>query len=327
MFPSGRWENMSYIEKSYFESLEKDQLIERWNTEEGKNIKKRIIETNLRYGSSEEYIDFIGTIKNEVGKKPPKYDLRGIDFSDFSNTINDECFGFDFSNCKLEYSNFSYADFSCSKFRNSDILYSNFEYSILDECDFSGTNLTLSNFNNCILENGNLCRAWISDVSFKNSNLGYIKYDRKIDFLNINSGAFEGNSNPLFVDFIKRKQYLKNFKNHNLGNKIIYYIWLVISDCGQSFLRWLSWSIIISLLFGLLFTKYSDSFLVTKSRELTSFSFYYYSIVTFTTLGYGDITPNNILGEVLVTIEVVIGYIMLGGLLSIFSNKFIPKQH
>jgi hypothetical protein len=39
------------------------------------------------------------------------------------------------------------------------------------------------------------------------------------------------------------------------------------------------------------------------------------------TLGLGDVAPANGPARVLVSIEEVCGYIMLGGLLSIFSNK------
>jgi len=43
---------------------------------------------------------------------------------------------------------------------------------------------------------------------------------------------------------------------------------------------------------------------------------------TFTTLGFGDITPNihSWRAQVIVTFEVVVGYVMLGGLISIFAN-------
>ena len=68
-----------------------------------------------------------------------------------------------------------------------------------------------------------------------------------------------------------------------------------------------------------------EYFIVANERIPTWFTFYYYSIVTFTTLGFGDIVPKNILAEILVTIEVILGYIMLGGLISIFATKFIPK--
>ena len=43
--------------------------------------------------------------------------------------------------------------------------------------------------------------------------------------------------------------------------------------------------------------------------------------VTFTTLGFGDVTPLNRAGEIWVTAEVILGYLMLGLLISIMANK------
>ena len=54
----------------------------------------------------------------------------------------------------------------------------------------------------------------------------------------------------------------------------------------------------------------------------------YYSIITFTTLGFGDIIPlkSSFWAQLFVVIEVIIGYLMLGGLLSILGNKFARRH-
>jgi voltage-gated potassium channel Kch len=52
---------------------------------------------------------------------------------------------------------------------------------------------------------------------------------------------------------------------------------------------------------------------------------FYYSIVTFTTLGFGDFVPRSLTAALFVMIEVVTGYIMLGGLISIFANKLARR--
>jgi hypothetical protein len=53
---------------------------------------------------------------------------------------------------------------------------------------------------------------------------------------------------------------------------------------------------------------------------------FYYSFVTFTTLGFGDVTPGNLGGEIIVTVEVVLGYITLGILVSILANKVARRS-
>ena len=325
-FPINSWEKMSPDEQNLIRNMSEEELLARWDTDQGREIKRKIIEINLSYGSSKDYKSFLGTVKTSWGKSPPKIDLRGINFSDFSNLHKDEIFGFDFSNCALTYSDFSNSKFTSSNSKNSDILYSDFSDSILDNCDFSNTNLTLSNFNNSRLEEANFRSSWLTHISLENADLGFIKFNNQTDFQNIDVSKVEGSSNPLFISFIRRKHYLKHFKDKNKGNKIIYYVWLAISDCGQSFLRWTFVSFIICFLFGLLYSRFPEFFIISNQRIPTDFTFYYYSIVTFTTLGFGDIVPNNIVAEIFVTIEVIIGYIMLGGLISIFATKFIPKD-
>ena len=53
---------------------------------------------------------------------------------------------------------------------------------------------------------------------------------------------------------------------------------------------------------------------------------FYFSMVTFTTLGFGDVTPLDWVGQMWITLEVVLGYVMLGGLISIFANKFARRS-
>ena len=51
----------------------------------------------------------------------------------------------------------------------------------------------------------------------------------------------------------------------------------------------------------------------------------YFSVVTLTTLGFGDIVPASPLARVVTLTEVIIGYVMLGGLLWIFANKMARR--
>ena len=70
---------------------------------------------------------------------------------------------------------------------------------------------------------------------------------------------------------------------------------------------WFDWWLDLGLL------QYHDS-------ANSPFTPFYYSIVTYTTLGFGDVTPGHWLGEVIVTLEVIAGYLTLGLLVSILAN-------
>lgn len=55
-------------------------------------------------------------------------------------------------------------------------------------------------------------------------------------------------------------------------------------------------------------------------------SYLYYSMVTLTTLGFGDIIPLTNKARLVVGTEVGVGYLMLGGLISIFANKLARRS-
>ena len=91
-------------------------------------------------------------------------------------------------------------------------------------------------------------------------------------------------------------------------------------------------AMVLAIFFGALFSGYLPGFdgfeFIMKMdnncevREVPGFLHsLYFSIVTFTTLGFGDVTAYTLWGKFWVCLEVVIGYMMLGGLISIFSNK------
>ena len=51
----------------------------------------------------------------------------------------------------------------------------------------------------------------------------------------------------------------------------------------------------------------------------------YFSVVTLTTLGYGDVLPASLAAQCVAMLQVVAGYFALGGLLSIFANKMARR--
>ncbi|SDR01803.1 pentapeptide repeat-containing protein [Pseudovibrio sp. Tun.PSC04-5.I4] len=109
-------------------------------------------------------------------------------------------------------------------------------------------------------------------------------------------------------------------------------LWRMINygrDIGKTALI----SIGVALGFGLLFSvlslngfalvNYSDGSLVNMIWYKQILTNLYFSVVTFTTLGFGDVTPvaAGVIGKLVVMWEVVLGYINLGLLISILANK------
>lgn len=147
---------------------------------------------------------------------------------------------------------------------------------------------------------------------------------------------------PILSRQIKDDIYLQEYEKKHPRT---YFFWSLFADCGRSFFRWGIWSVGIALLFAAIFTPPPDFFPdwwvnccneigprfqqttdAYRGKPLGFWSSLYFSIVTFTTLGFGDVVTANTTARILVTLEVILGYIMLGGLISILANKLARRS-
>ena len=124
-------------------------------------------------------------------------------------------------------------------------------------------------------------------------------------------------------------------KEKKYGKWFTYQIWKITSVYGESLFRWGMVSISLIIFFALIYSNIPvfewipenvKSIFVTEfnyNADQNWFTPVYFSCVTFTTLGFGDIYPIGICSQVWVVIEVIVGYMMLGGLISIFSKRVI----
>ena len=135
-------------------------------------------------------------------------------------------------------------------------------------------------------------------------------------------------SDPLFDQFVMQSEFIRRSKE--TWPKPAFSLWKLTCDCGRSVTRWLACcaAIIIAfaIVFGAAYHLGTPLVAVTRQAGATWLTHVYFSVVTFSTLGFGDVTPCNWLGEFLVMLEVLIGYAMLGGAISIFTAKFIPPR-
>ncbi len=128
---------------------------------------------------------------------------------------------------------------------------------------------------------------------------------------------------PVLARIIADAQFVEDFRAQH---RVWASVWRWTCDYGRSWMRWACWALVIALAFGVLFTLLPGSFELRAGREPTPFTYFYFSIVTFTTLGFGDVVPKDLLGEVLLSVEVVLGYVMLGGLISILATKLARRS-
>ncbi len=166
-------------------------------------------------------------------------------------------------------------------------------------------------------------------TSLRNRGIKRIREGRyKIKDFRFHLGENISKEYPVIDRMTKDAWYLDDFKaNH----PFIYWIWLLFADCGRSLWRWALWSLGFALYFAVNFIlidySFTDAFRFNSPLIDRSFLTYvYYSVVTFTTLGFGDITPIISTAQKWVMAEVITGYIMLGGLISILANKLARRS-
>ena len=142
----------------------------------------------------------------------------------------------------------------------------------------------------------------------------------------VDTTKVDGSTNPVLKRHMEDYQFILGFKRKSWFHRHLFYlIWKGTSDCGRSLLLWLMWSVFFILLFTLIYSMGLKTWF--KPPNLDWFNALYFSVVTFTTLGFGDVTPNlaSRTAQGLVMVQVIIGYVMLGGLISILANKLARR--
>lgn len=109
-------------------------------------------------------------------------------------------------------------------------------------------------------------------------------------------------------------------------HKTIMWLWARL-DYGRSIWRVAVIASAVAALFGLVYSLSPGMLYYDEGRmDVNRFTPFYYSIVTYTTLGFGDVTPKTLAGQILVTFEVILGYVTLGLLISILANRVARRS-
>ncbi len=206
--------------------------------------------------------------------------------------------------------------------------------------DFGGAEFTrYANFNIKIIKEYNsftMLNAYFYEVkglfNIIEENKKEFKYSNRTKFLPDNFRLILGEKTaarfPVITRQIRDDMYLLKFKEKN---PVLHFLWWLFADCGRSLLRWALWSTGFAFYFAFNFylIDYAFPFAFAFNdaiQQQSLWSYIYYSVVTFTTLGFGDIIPTLEWVQRWVMAEVITGYIMLGGLISILANKLARRS-
>ncbi len=203
-----------------------------------------------------------------------------------------------------------------SNLKNAYLVDAHLEGTILNAVNFRNANLSSVTFDQKVL--WNLAKATRFSLKKLWDQRDNILLDTTIRCKGVNAATCYGSQQ--FKLFLQDQDFLEEFLEKKWGKKI-FFIWWLFADCGRSLGRWAGWSLLLALLFAFFFWLLGSNSFNTQHLKFNFLTMFYYSVVTFTTLGFGDIIPKTTTAAMCVTVEVILGYVMLGGLITIFASK------
>jgi uncharacterized protein YjbI with pentapeptide repeats len=265
------------------------------------------------------------------------------------------------ANALLTQSDFEKAKIHKGDLRGIKFQETNMRETQLTLSDLTGSFLKWVDFSGALLREVKLDEANISGSNFEGADVTDISYE---NLRSCRGGRFDScYGSPMFKRYAQDLDWVEEFisTRNTRWRKFWAWFWGYSSDFGQSIEQWILCSVALAVMFAVLYTPWPDWFwcmiggkamlwasgiipdsvwdffikglpdLAQQSpfyqgKPLGFWSSFYFSIVTFTTLGFGDIVANNWAARVLVTLEVIIGYVMLGGLISILATKLARRS-
>lgn len=246
----------------------------------------------------------------------------------------------DFQNAFLQEADLSGADLSATDCRSADFRGANLCGADLAGADLRGCDLSHCDLSGANLSQANVTGAKLHFTQLANANVTHIKYGAFKDMVGYFYGVRGVEStfgNALFVRDAKDQDYIDTLYQAILDRPqgmirqfdlFLFRAWGLI-DHGRSLLKVSFYASIIAMLYGTIYLLdmiYEWQIMDYSSSAQTWFTPFYYSVVTYTTLGFGDVTANSLFGEILVISEVIVGYFTLGLLLAILANTIARRS-
>lgn len=295
----------------------------RWTAE-----KVATVLTLLGQGASSEAIGEstgFGTLAVE-GSTTNVPDLRGLDLV----LLPPENRQISFSNEKSQRQlDLSYARLEGARLTGLNLSHANLGRAQLQKATLRGVEFT-----GAVLTKAHLEDADLRDAVLDGARLGHIRYTED-GFWWPGTVLMEAHlEKALYVDPLlercaKDQYYLYVLKYRNRNNPVFglfFFLWWISCNYGKSPLIWAVWSVFLALGFALVYYQLGECAFDVRNLDWGFSSMVYYSVVTFTTLGFGDVTPNTQEAAWWVMAEVIAGYVMLGGLISIFATKLARRS-
>jgi hypothetical protein len=264
----------------------------------------------------------------------------------------------------LDEANLQRSDLRMSYLSRASLLMANLENAKIEHADLkhtslSNTSLRVAQISSASLEGAAFCCADIENANFCYSNLKGAIFDKsKLDGVNFQQAVVDGNTSiwkpsvslyskkKKFTNFegvslsnvridpgtkqlleynIRRMNWEEWYKEHRILRWPVCWFWS-LSDYGLRTWRIILWFFGLAVVFAVIYRLWPSFVMVYgKVGDIRGFwHALYFSVVTMTTLGFGDIAanPDSWAGQTLLMIQVILGYVLLGALVTRFAVLF-----
>ncbi|MEL6344278.1 MAG: pentapeptide repeat-containing protein [Myxococcota bacterium] len=229
---------------------------------------------------------------------------------------------FDLRNARLSDLDLSEANLNHADMSGADLRGTILSGASLIGANLSGADLSFATLKGADLEDCHVDGANFYNATLRKARLSGVHGYRSASWLGVDLAEARFTGAYRLRRFAMDQNYLHEFRRESRLHEAWYWVWWLTSDCGRSLFRWTFVIAFIAVLFGQLYQLAGVDF----GEDALWITPYYFSVITLTSLGYGDISPTTSVGQALSMIEVMLGYIALGGLLSIFTNKMARRS-
>lgn len=265
--------------------------------------------------------------------------------------------GIDLTGIRLENCVFKKTSFSCTNFSNSNFHQVTFENCNLGYCTFGNAHLTGIRLINTLIS-GDFKDAFLNAIVPFNDKTIHVPFEiKKISYLNLLSLSIRSLNNKKVISNKKKKHThfiavdtkeivadhlveIKNYidwyqnamdKSHapvrnTFGKRFNYFLSVLFTKNWTSFSVLAAWYLFINIVFSTIIYFGSCHFKTSSGIfNPDFFQAFYHSIVTFSILGFGNLTPVDNVGRLLIMCEAIFGYIILGLFIFLLSRKIEKK--
>ena len=242
-----------------------------------------------------------------------------------------------------EHARFSWAYLQGTCWRHADLTLADFHSAHLDNARLGVSQLDGCDFSHACLSGAELMASVIRNAKFTHSDLracsarGAIvdgetrlwecKVDTDTDFtgVSLDTVIVDPPTKQLLHYNVRRKSWEQWYGLHRILKWLVKPFWWM-SDYGASTGRIVGTFFGLAVFFAFVYWLWPRCVIVCGDvGDIRGFLHaLYFSVVTMTTLGFGDIAanPDSWQGQVLLMIQVILGYVLLGALVTRFAVLF-----